>query len=137
MSISKRTRQPLRPFALKHSSFVKTDPVQIPRGEMLRTNTAVAVALLGVLVLALVAVRAGFRASRNQARAAQAEAAARERLWNAYVSQARAERISRLPGCRAAALEVISNAAALHASPALRTEAIACLALFAQGERSE
>jgi signal transduction histidine kinase len=113
--------------ALMHE--MKTTPEPIPRGEMLRTNTAVAVVLAAVLVLALVAVLAGFRASRNQARAQEAEAAGRERLWNAYVSQARAERISRVPGCREAALEVISNAATLRVSPTLRAEAIACLAL--------
>jgi signal transduction histidine kinase len=96
---------------------------------MHRANTAVAVVLLAVLVLALVAVLAGLRASRNQERAEQAEQAGRERLWKAYLAQARAERISGVPGCREVALGVINNAAKLRSSPALRTEAVACLAL--------
>jgi signal transduction histidine kinase len=96
---------------------------------MLRANTAVALVLVAVLVVALVAVLAGMRAARNQARAEDAEAAARERLWNAYLAEAKAVRTSREPGRRESALTVISNAAALQTSAALRTEAIASLAL--------
>jgi signal transduction histidine kinase len=96
---------------------------------MVRANMMVAAVLVAVLALALVAVLAGFRASRNQARTEEAEAAGRERLFNAYLEQARAERVSGAPGCQQAALEVINNAARVHASAALRTEAIACLAL--------
>ena len=96
---------------------------------MLRANTAVALVLLAVLVLALVAVLAGMRAARNQARAVEAEAAGQDRLWKAYLAEARALRISGKAGRREAALTVISNAAALHTSTELRTEAIASLAL--------
>jgi signal transduction histidine kinase len=108
---------------------VKTEPEHIASGEILRANTAVAAVLVAVLILALVAVAAGFRASRNQTRAQEAEEAGRERLWNAHLAQARAQRIAREPGSRETALEVISNAARFHVSPALRSEAIACLAL--------
>jgi hypothetical protein len=80
---------------------------------MLRVNTAVALVLIAVLVPALVAELAGLRAARNQARAEAADATARDLLWNAYLAEARAVRISGEAGRRETALAVISNAATL------------------------
>ena len=99
------------------------------RGDLLRANTSVAIVLMAVLALALVAIFGGLRAARNRERAEAAEADSRERLQTAYTEQARAIRVSGEAGSRAAAIAVISNAVAIHPSPELRTEAIACLAL--------
>src|SRR5690349_1810163 len=103
------------------SCDVKPDPEPIPSGEMLRANTTVALVLIAVFAVALVAVFAGLRAARNQARAEEAEAASRERLWNAYVAAARAVRVSNEAGHREAALGIISTAATFRASSTLRT----------------
>lgn len=99
------------------------------RRDLLRANTAVAVVLTAVLVLALVAVFAGLRAARNQRRAEAAEATSQERLRNAFTEEARAIRVSAEAGGRVAAMAAISNAVSIRPSPELRTEAIACLAL--------
>lgn len=98
----------------------KTDSV--PNSDMLKANTSVIVVLIAVLTLTLVAVLAGLHA-------AQAEAQARKRLWNAYIDQARAMRAASQAGRRQIALADVSNAASIGRSPELRTEAIACLAL--------
>ena len=99
------------------------------RRDLHRTSTAVAIILALVFALALAAVVAGMRATRNLKRAEAAETDARERLWNSYVAQARAVRLTPEAGRRLNALGVISNAAAIRATPALRSEAIAALAL--------
>jgi len=99
------------------------------RREMLRTNTVVGVVLVVVLALLLAAVLSGDRASRNQQRAEAAEAASTDRLWNAYLAQASALRLTATAGRREKALGVISNAAALRPTLELRSEAAATLAL--------
>ncbi|MDB6029455.1 MAG: putative Histidine kinase [Verrucomicrobiales bacterium] len=99
------------------------------RRDMLRTNTAVIIVLVAVLALALLAVFAALIAAQNVRRAEAAEADSRKRLHLAYTEGARAFRVSSEAGGRAAAMNAISNAAAIRLSPELRTEAIACLAL--------
>lgn len=99
------------------------------RRDIQRTSTAIAIILVMVLALALAAVLGSVRATRNLHRAETAEAAARERLWHAYVAQARSVRLTPEAGRRQHALTVISNAAAIQISPGLRSEAIAALAL--------
>lgn len=99
------------------------------RRDMQRTSTAVAVVLFIVLVLALVTGLNGARATRNLQRAETAEAAGLDRLWHSYVAQGRAIRVTATAGRRENALQAISNAAAIRTSPALRTEAVASLAL--------
>lgn len=94
---------------------------------LLRANTAIACVLIGVLALAAAAITAGIRARREQARALLAEKDARERLWNAYLAQAQASRLSARRGRREQSLQALSNAAAIRLSPELRTEAIAAL----------
>ncbi len=99
------------------------------RRDMLRANTAIATVLAVVLLLVLVVVLTAGRSEQNRHRAEQAETESRERLWNSYVAQARAMRLTAEAGRKETALQVISNAAAIRTSPALRTEAIASLAL--------
>ncbi len=83
------------------------------------------VAILGMLAVLWYARQA----NRARLRAEGSEAAARERLWNSYLTQARALRLSGRPGRRFDSLAAISNAAAMHPTPELRREAIACLGL--------
>lgn len=92
------------------------------RAEIRRSGTLVAVVLIIVLALTLAVALTGFRATR-------AEADGAERLWHSYLAQASTLRLTFSAGRRARALEVISNAAAFHPNPALRTEAAASLAL--------
>lgn len=99
------------------------------RRDMLRVNTSVAVVLGALLILLFAAGLAAFRATQNLHRAEAAETRGRERLASAYLAQARAMRVAAEPGRRQAALNAISNAAAISPSTELRTEAIACLAL--------
>ncbi|MBL9135324.1 MAG: hypothetical protein JNK85_05630 [Verrucomicrobiales bacterium] len=99
------------------------------RGAMLRVNTSVMVVLMAVLALALLAVLAGVRASRNLQRAETAEAEAENRLWNAYLAQARAVRAGGAADRRTSALTALSNAAVIRPSLELRNEAIVSLAL--------
>ncbi len=99
------------------------------RRDLNRANTAVGVILVVVLGLAIAAVIAGMRAAQNFARAETAETASRERLWNSYVAQSRALRLTPEAGRRQTVLNVISNATAIRHTVALRSEAIATLAL--------
>src|SRR6185369_14330240 len=86
--------------------------------------------LFVVLALALAAVLNGARATRDQARAEQAEAKGLERIWKAYAAQGHALRITAEAGRKDASLAAISNAAAIHPSAALRSGAVASLALW-------
>jgi WD40 repeat protein/tRNA A-37 threonylcarbamoyl transferase component Bud32 len=54
---------------------------------------------------------------------------ARQRLWQAYLAQARANRWSGRPGRRFDSLEALKAAASIRPALELRNEAIACLAL--------
>ena len=99
------------------------------RQDLHRANTAVGVILVVVLALAVAAVIAGMGAAKNFERAEKAEAASRERLWNSYVAQARAVRLTPQAGRRDAVLNVISNATHIRHNASLRSEAIATLAL--------
>lgn len=99
------------------------------RRDLNRANTSMGIILLMVLVLEMAAAVAGFHAARNLSRAAQAEAASTERLWNSYLAQARAVRLTPEAGRRNKILKVVSDAAAIRKNDALRSEAIATLAL--------
>src|SRR6478609_192644 len=94
-----------------------------------RANTTVGIILVVVLGLAVAAVLAGIRAARSFERAETAEAAGTDRLWNSYLAQARAVRLTPEAGRREAVFNVIRNAAAIRKNAALRSEAIASLAL--------
>jgi eukaryotic-like serine/threonine-protein kinase len=92
-----------------------------------RRNPAVALLMTALVTILL----AGILISSHFAFHAQWHArAATEKLREAYLAQARAERQSRRPGQRFDALRAIAEAAAIRPSPGLRDEAIACMALF-------
>src|SRR6478609_5347148 len=99
------------------------------RHDLNRANTAVGVILVVVLGLAVAAVIAGMRAAKSFTRAEKAETASRERLWNSYVAQARAVRLTPQASRRQTVLNVISNATLVRRNAGLRSEAIATLAL--------
>jgi serine/threonine protein kinase/WD40 repeat protein len=91
-------------------------------------------ALSAAVVLLTVAAAAGgwwaagaLRQQVNEVTGAKRELT--ERLWEARAAQARAVRVSRLPGQRLRGLEAVAEAAAIRPDPELRNEACACLAL--------
>jgi WD40 repeat protein len=69
------------------------------------------------------------RAVSHQGSAERAEERTRKQLWNALLSQARANRWSSRPGRNFDSLDALTEAAALRPSLELRNEAIACMAL--------
>jgi signal transduction histidine kinase len=99
------------------------------RRDLNRANRAVGIILVVVLGLAVAAVLAGLHAARNFSRAEAAEMASMERLWNSYLAQTRAVRLTPEAGRREKIFNVISNAAAIRKNAALRSEALASLAL--------
>jgi signal transduction histidine kinase len=94
-----------------------------------RANRAVMVILVVAFLLGVAMVAASYRALQSQRLAEFAEGQATERLWNASLAQARAERLGTAAGHRGAALTALSNAAAIRPSATLRDEAIASLGL--------
>ena len=80
-------------------------------------------------VLALLAAVGYFFAQIEARRARNAERTANEHLVKAYLAQARAGRISGVPGQRLESLKAIATAAKLQPSMELRNEAVAALAL--------
>src|SRR2546427_3292010 len=99
------------------------------RRRFLRANTAVAIILVAVLGLAVAAVLAALRSTRERQRAELAEQDGREKLWRSYLAQVRAGRLSGLMGRRIEGLETIRAAAGIRPALELRNEALACLAL--------
>jgi eukaryotic-like serine/threonine-protein kinase len=105
-----------------------------------RRNPVLA-ALLVCVVLLLVVIAAGAslaawkldrareRAVLHQRAAEQAEEQVKEQLWNALLSQARANRWSGRAGRNFDSLDVLRRAVAFRPSLELRNEAIACMAL--------
>jgi len=111
-------------------------PHESARASLLRANTAVAVIIGTVLLLALGALAQSRRATRLQAaaheqqqRAETAEASARADLSRALLAEARATRLGQTLGRRTATLESLGRAAAIAPTPELRNEAVATLAL--------
>ena len=106
------------------------------RERLLRANTAVAVVIGTVMVLAMAALWQGVRATRlekeargEQQRAERAEEGARMDLWRALIAEARGTRIGQTLDRRSSALDSIRKAAQLFPTPELRAEAVATLAL--------
>ena len=106
------------------------------RDSLLRANTAVAVVIITVLILAAAALWQSHRATRlqgtallQQHRAMLAEDRARMDLWRALLAEATATRLGQSLDRRDAALEIIRRASALVPTAELRNEAIASLAL--------
>lgn len=102
---------------------------EIARRSLLRANTAVAGALLAVVLLAGIATVASVRGRRHQQRAEQAQGTALAELWHAYLSDIRAMRRDQTLERRDAALDTVRRAAAIAPSIELRNEAAATLAL--------
>jgi serine/threonine protein kinase/WD40 repeat protein len=104
--------------------------------KFIRRNRAVTafgvVLLLGIAGSSWGMVRAR-QAEREQARLLKEAQAARqdatEKLWSSYLAEVRALKVSGQPGRRFDGLATVRKAAAIHASPALRNEAIACMIL--------
>ena len=69
------------------------------------------------------------RAAKDSERAQKAEAASTGQLWDSYLAQARAIRLVPEAGRHEKIFNVVSNAAAIRKNAALRSEAIAGLAL--------
>jgi WD40 repeat protein len=88
----------------------------------------VAVMLLGAVPY-YVAIREARAAKREAKNALLAKADAQEKLWDSYLQQAKASRMSSRLGRRSEALEALKKAAEIRPDPRLRNEAIACLAL--------
>lgn len=106
------------------------------RASLQRANTAVAVAIIAALALAVAALWQSFRATRlqglaqlQQQRAETAEQTAKSELGRALLAEARSLRLGQTLDRRAAALDSIRRAAAITPSARLRDEAVATLAL--------
>jgi serine/threonine protein kinase/WD40 repeat protein len=121
---------------------IQARPVHaLKRGWRWCRRNPVAAALLACIALLLMVIAAGAslaawklererdRALAHQRTAEQAEEQSKEQLWNALLSQARANRWSGRVGRNFDSLDVLTRAAALHPSLDLRNEAIACMAL--------
>jgi serine/threonine protein kinase/WD40 repeat protein len=101
------------------------------------TATLLLLVLMVAVGSTLLAVRLGAaldQSERDRTRAEQAELGGKHKLWQAYLAEAQARRMSRQPGQRFAGLRAIRKALALPVPPGrsrdeLRTEAIAALCL--------
>ncbi|MBI3866997.1 MAG: protein kinase [Verrucomicrobia bacterium] len=99
------------------------------------TGLAISLAML-LIAIAVGSTLAAFRIARESQRARKAElealekkGEAAERLWDSYLAQARANRLSGRSGQRFESLDVLKRAAEMRPSLELRNEAIACFAL--------
>jgi signal transduction histidine kinase len=104
----------------------EADPVlrrQAIRRGLYRSGTAILVALLISMALALATVLSALEARRANERT-------REELWRSHCAQATALRLSSKVGRREEGLKAIAAAVDLRASPTLRDEAIATLPLI-------
>jgi WD40 repeat protein len=88
----------------------------------------VAVMLLGAVPY-YVAIKEARAAKREANNARLAKADAEDKLWDSYLQEAKASRLSSQLGRRSVALEALKKAAEIRPDPKLRNEAIACLAL--------
>jgi WD40 repeat protein len=88
----------------------------------------VAVMLLGAVPY-YVAIKEARAAKREANNARLAKADAEDKLWDSYLQQAKASRLSSQLGRRSIALEAVKKAAEIRPDPRLRNEAIACFAL--------
>src|SRR5687767_4152563 len=86
---------------------------EVRRG-LLRVNSAAVVILVVVIGLATAAILTAFQASRNAAAEEAAHKRAEEELWKSRLSQARAGRLSELPGRRGQGLEAVAAAARIR-----------------------
>ncbi len=99
------------------------------RESLRRSTWALGGVVFAAMILAGLTGYSGFRATQNQRRAELAELDGRERLWKAYLAQARAARLSGTVGRRADALRAIRSASTVQVCREVRDEAIAGLVL--------
>jgi WD40 repeat protein len=97
------------------------------RNPRLAAMTALAGLLLVALAVGSTAAAYLLAASRNRALAAEAQRT--DQLWESYLAQARAGRMSHRAGQRFDGLETLIKASKIRITNALRNEAIACLAM--------
>jgi signal transduction histidine kinase len=100
------------------------------RQGLFRVNTALFVIVAVVVGLALAGIFAAYRASQRTVEATAATQEAQDQLWQSYLAQATAGRLSTAPGRKAKGREVIQAAARIRASLQLRNESIAHMALL-------
>lgn len=95
------------------------------RRGLARASAASFLALLVIMVLALVAIRAAYRAEERALEARRAT----EQVWRDSALRARASRVNNALGGRQEGLDTLRAAAKFRATPSLRDEAISVLAL--------
>ena len=115
------------PVNLSHDQLQRRREI-IRRG-LLRVNMAALAIVAVVVTLAIVAIIAGFQAQQNATEAQAATAKAEDQLFNSYIAQTTAGRLSGVMGRKSSGLKTITAAARMHSTLALRNEAIAHSAL--------
>jgi serine/threonine protein kinase/WD40 repeat protein/tetratricopeptide (TPR) repeat protein len=128
-----------RPIKARRSSTTEHFRRWCRRNPALATLAGTVAALLVLITAISVTAALQYRSQLQRAETAEkaektASQEALTRLWNSYLVQARAGRMSRQPGQRFASLRAIQEALRLpvpegHSKDELRTEAIACLLL--------
>jgi hypothetical protein len=83
-----------------------------------------------VVGLALAGIFAAYRASQRTLEATAATQAARDQLWQSYLAQATAGRLSTSPGRKGEGRHIIEAASRIRPSLQLRNESIAHMALL-------
>ena len=99
------------------------------RRSLSRINTVVVAMLLMLAALALAAIWSARRAEVSADLARAAARQAQEELRKSHLTEAQASRFSGRVGSRSESLRALQAAAAIRQSPALRDEAVACLAV--------
>lgn len=116
------------PSPVPHGDL-KRQREEIRRG-LFRVNTALLAIVAVVVGLALAAILAAYRASQRTLEATAATQAARDQLWQSYLAQATAGRLSTTPGRKSQGRRIIEAAARIRPALELRNESIAHMALL-------
>lgn len=117
------------PPASQHSDVeLQRQRESILRG-LFRANAAAGVILCIVIVFAVAAVIAAWRADQSARALRVASQQAENELWKSRLAEARALRLSGEVGRRQRALKALREAARVQPTLELRNEAVACLAL--------
>lgn len=117
-----------RPIMARAQSFSYQLRKAVQRHKLAFSSALAIVFLLASLAVSMSLMSWRLAAQRDEAR--KAKDAETARLWESYLAQAQAIRLSGQRGQRFDALEVIRKAAAIRPSLELRNEAIAALANF-------
>jgi signal transduction histidine kinase len=117
----------------RHRQAIRSGLARSNRSILLNSVLIVGLALLAIWVARI----AGQHATTAELKAREASEAGEEaqrKLWDAYLAQARVERLSQEAGRKRRGLEAIAAAAAIRPAPELVDEAVATLALYDIGE---